>query len=751
MKISFDFENCFGIHNLKEEIEFKNGQPAVVVYAPNGMMKSSFANTCAEMAKAATAKPKRGRTAVATKDEICDRLNPDIPSKHEIKVEGTDIAPECIFVANPEHTEFEANRQVTDFLASQELKDEYDRIVGLLENARKEFASAVGANNVSQSSDCDKELAEAFLGDENAPIYGCIEPIAVMLRDNSPYYDVKFDDLFDDKGLVKTFLNENQGLLNDYAEQYNQLLRESDFFHVEGEKSFGTYQAAQLGKAFKDEEYFAVQHKLVLRNAEEITSTQAYNQKITDEKERILNDEDLKKTFEAISKKVETNAELRSFSKVITKHPEWIPKLADYEGFRKEVLIGYVNHPDVRAKFEVLKTVYTANKADLERVLAQARQEQDHWREIVNIFNLRFHTLPFVVKIENQENVLLQQEEAKLVFEYIDGLGHGHKQSRENLLKILSNGERRAFMILQFLFAIEARKTWDKMSLIVMDDISDSFDYQNKYAIIEYVNELAEGFEDKFKIIMLTHNFDFYRTIVSRLRGKVAQIMAFKDINGDVQLKQGVYIERTPFDIAMANSDKPIDFIAVIPFVRNLVEYYEGTSTQRYKDLTGCLHLMPNTDTLTDTEVCQIISGFSGRPFKYQPTGQLMMDIISREADTIEARGDQHEVFIENKIALSIAIRLRADRFLKGELLRAGLREEQFHTSKCQTTRWIEEYKKLNPPTDKWKIMEKVNMMTPEFIHLNSFMYEPLIDMSMAHLIQLYGEVKALTMGPATG
>lgn len=743
MKLKFDFDHCYGIHKLNEEIEFKNGQPAVVVYAPNGMMKSSFAQTCAEMAKAAAAKPKRGRSA-AVKDEICDRLDPDTPSKHEIKVDGTDLSGECIFVANPEHTDFEANKQVTDFLASQALKDEYDRIVGLLEQARKEFVSAVGSNNVSQSSDCAKELAEAFLGDENAPIFGCIEPIAAMLRDNTPYYDVRFDDVFDDKGQVKIFLNENQGLLNDYATQYNQLLRESEFFHVEGGKSFGTYQASQLGKAFKDEEYFAVQHKLVLRNSEEITSAQAYNQKITDEKERILNDDDLKKTFEAIAKKVESNGELRSFSKVIVNHPEWIPKLADYEGFRKEVLLGYVNHPDVRGKFDALKQVFDANKQDLERVIGQAQQEQDHWKDIVEMFNLRFHTLPFVVRIENQENVLLQQEEAKLVFEYIDGQGHHHPQSRDSLLKILSNGERRAFMVLQFLFAIEARKTWDKMSLIVMDDISDSFDYQNKYAIIEYVNELAEDFEDKFKIIMLTHNFDFYRTIVSRLRGKVAQIMAFKDNNGDVLLKKGVYIERTPFDIAMTNSEKAVDFIAVIPFVRNLIEYKEGTSTQQFKDLTACLHLMPNTDTITDTDVCGIISGFSGRPFRYQPTGELMKDIIFREADAIEEAGDQHEVYIEKKIALSVAIRLKADMFLETELLSAGLRREQFQTSKNQTIKWIEEYKKLNPPTDKRKIMEKVNMMTPEFIHLNSFMYEPLIDMSMWHLIKLYGEVKRL-------
>lgn len=31
-----------------------------------------------------------------------------------------------------------------------------------------------------------------------------------------------------------------------------------------------------------------------------------------------------------------------------------------------------------------------------------------------------------------------------------------------------------------------------------------------------------------------------------------------------------------------------------------------------------------------------------------------------------------------------------------------------------------------------------------EHLHLNSFMYEPLIDMSVWHLIELYGKVKEL-------
>lgn len=41
-------------------------------------------------------------------------------------------------------------------------------------------------------------------------------------------------------------------------------------------------------------------------------------------------------------------------------------------------------------------------------------------------------------------------------------------------------------------------------------------------------------------------------------------------------------------------------------------------------------------------------------------------------------------------------------------------------------------------------LLEQVNLMTPENIHLNSFMYEPILDMAPEHLKTLYTEVKQI-------
>lgn len=43
------------------------------------------------------------------------------------------------------------------------------------------------------------------------------------------------------------------------------------------------------------------------------------------------------------------------------------------------------------------------------------------------------------------------------------------------------------------------------------------------------------------------------------------------------------------------------------------------------------------------------------------------------------------------------------------------------------------------------KILDKIQLMTPESIHVNSFMYEPLLDMSNEYLDTLHKQILALS------
>jgi hypothetical protein len=97
---------------------------------------------------------------------------------------------------------------------------------------------------------------------------------------------------------------------------------------------------------------------------------------------------------------------------------------------------------------------------------------------------------------------------------------------------------------------------------------------------------------------------------------------------------------------------------------------------------------------------------------------------------------------LENKIVLSIAIRLFAEEFMVRKIndpaFWSGIRRSQ---TWALLTRF-----RLDFPTDiaSIKVLDRVNLMTPENIHLNSFMYEPIIDMADDHLRGLYRDVLAL-------
>ena len=64
---------------------------------------------------------------------------------------------------------------------------------------------------------------------------------------------------------------------------------------------------------------------------------------------------------------------------------------------------------------------------------------------------------------------------------------------------------------------------------------------------------------------------------------------------------------------------------------------------------------------------------------------------------------------------------------------------------KNQTIELIKMFKnKFTTENDVIELLEQVNLMTLENIHLNSFMYEPILDMSDDRLKDLYLKLKSL-------
>ena len=729
--IKINWKNCFGIKQLEHEFKYQENKNIQLLYAPNGTMKTSFAKTMKYLSG-------------QSKDKPCDQLHQDKESYFDVLVDGNVVDKDSLFVVNGDDA-IDSSTSFVNFLASSELKTKYDEIYGKLIQEKNSLMTKL--KSVSKSTNCEGEITEAFVKNSDETIFSILDKLSKEVQNGLPLYEFKYNDIFDTKGTVKSFLDANKDSLKEYIDNYGKLLSKSSLYRSMDGHSFGTYQASQLLQNVSDGNFFGVQHKMMLQNGVEITSHKQLEQIMTEEQEKILNDTKLKKTFEKITKAIDKNTELRAFKTVIESHPDWIIEMLDYEAFRKKVWLGYLAKEDIKPFFDSYIKVYNDNKDELLEILQQAGQQQESWKNIIDLYNARFH-VPFQVSISNQRDIILKQEAAKLQFSYIEDGMPPVSSTQKELEKVLSRGEKRAFVILQFLFEMESRKQLPNDTIVVMDDIADSFDYQNKYAIVEYIKDLAERCNNKFFLLILTHNYDFYRTISSRLSNSISHLwMVERNSNGHISIEYGQY-KGDVFANAFVGKDKDDKiFISMIPYVRNLIEYSQGEKDDKYLLLTSCLHQKNDTRTITETQVIETMENYTrGKVMKRSKSEKKMYDTIMNTAESIANEQNPNIVHIQNKIVLSIAIRLMAEKYLKDKILASGVAEENLVVTGTQTGKWTEMYKKNCANDGNSTIIERVNMMTPELIHLNSFMFEPLIDMSIFHLIKLYKDCKTLTI-----
>lgn len=729
--VEIRLKNCFGIKELNHDLDYRGGKNTQVIYAPNGVMKTSLANVLRYISGQSEEEPK-------------DRLHPTNIVMHIVLADGAAMDKSNLFVADAEDVQtYDPNEAMSTLLASKRLKDEYDAICKSLDKEKAALLKKLKSE--SESRDCESEIMEVF-GNPSMSIYDCLEYLSQEIGTQS-YHQFKFryNDVFDKKGVVRTFLEQHKTNLMAYVSSFNQLLSQSTVFRSEGQWQFGTYQADKLINTTSDGAFFGVHHKLYLQDNTYIESVDEFKGKIKSEKERIFSSPELLEQFDEIASRLDGNPDLRKFQAVITAQKELLAEMVDYDGFRKKVWYGHLASSNVKPFMDSFCTLYAEKKPKLQEIIREAQQEQEAWKKIVEIFGQRFH-MPFRINIENRADVILKQETAHLQFYYRDYNGADIRTKKEELWRILSKGEMRALYILQLLFELEARKRQGNECLLVFDDIADSFDYRNKYAIVEYLHDLNVKCDGLFKLLILTHNFDFYRTIFSRLNLRSDQIcMALRKDDGTILINKGNYVKDVYAKVIIPRSNEREMFLTWIPFARNIIAYHKGESDIDYRTLTSCLHQKSDTPSITDTIVCGILDKYSqGQHCKWQCIGKRIEDIIYEAADDIVAQANINPICIENKVVLSMAIRHKAEQYMKKQLVAAGLTDADLATDDTQTGAWTQIMKDRCPNDSKLNVIERVNMMTPELIHINSFMYEPLIDMSIEHLVGLYRECKAL-------
>lgn len=148
--VNVDLKNCYGIAALSHKFDFAKKRQNVV-YAANGVMKSSLALTFKDISE--------GKVS-------CDRIHKDRETQRSIVDEnGKEISADNIFVVEPYNETYKSNRMST-LLANSRLRGRYDNVRREIDE-KKDALIAVLGSSAGLKTGVEQALATDVSSDPN--------------------------------------------------------------------------------------------------------------------------------------------------------------------------------------------------------------------------------------------------------------------------------------------------------------------------------------------------------------------------------------------------------------------------------------------------------------------------------------------------------------------------------------------------------------------------------------------------------
>lgn len=712
-RLGLNLVNCYGINKLEQELIFGDFN-TIVIYASNGVMKTSLANTF---------------RAIQNGKQPEDRLF-NKPTTCVITCDDVDIEPDLISVIKS-FDDIDTIPSQTRLLVDEDSKKEYDSIFEEIDEKKHKLIISLNKYSGVKKDNIEKAIYKAFGKNNFYEILKDFEKIEV----GEDFSEIKHTDIFNDD--VVSFLKQPNVTrdIQNYFEKYQSILEKSSLYKA---GVFNPSKAENVAASLKKENFFVAEHSVKLKGVdEEFKDFDSLNQKLLDEKKEIIENADLLKIEQQIKKVAVKNLrELLEENRIVN-------ELANLAAFDKKLWLSYFD----KERFHIteLNETYKNGLDKLKEIEEKAEQQATSWDFVLKKFKDRF-SVPFDVRIKNKSSSILGKDVPNISFVFTDDLT-GNESSFEHKelgrKDILSQGEKRAMYLLNVMFNIEARLADGIKTLYIIDDIADSFDYKNKYAIVQYLKEIAE--EGNSNQVILTHNYDFFRTLQSRILGganrRTHSFVTIKEDDSIILIPSGHKYQDEPFNHWKKNLQDLRPLLSSIPFVRNLIEFKTGIRSEHFKTLTSLLHSKSNTNTITVGDLKNIYDEIiSSAGLDTLGQNEKVYDLLMAEAEEIYNNHTEVSINLEEKIILSIATRIKAEEYMWSKVTdKSDINSDQ--TGKLFNRFKVEHSETL---TAELNVLEEVNLVTPENIHLNSFMFEPIIDLSINHLKKIYRNVKNL-------
>lgn len=714
-----NFKNCYGIQSLEHEFDFGNGKPgnkAFAIYAPNGLMKTSFTKTFEKLAQ--------GKIAVE------ERYNR--PSTSDALIDGKPIPKEVIYVLKSEIDIQEDSSAITDILVNPENKSRYDAILVDLDKQKTKLINSLQKASGVAKKDIEKTLLEDVGTNDFSDCIAKFKERPV----NGEITHLNYSTLFDPKAIDVLKSAEFVSNAKEFNTRYQELFSQEGSIYQKG--VFNPARAETSFSTLDKQGFFNGGHRLQMRGDASSIGKTELDELLKKIHARIDDDENLKKIRSSLAKNTQTQALADLIENLPTSQiDELLDRLRpeNQANFRLDL---WAHHVQNSSDATIYIDLYNQTKDEIKTIEAEAAQAAPRWTEAVALFNDRFMDMPFTLSVANQSQAALGKEKARLKFTFKDGDDIVEWSRSE--IKTLSQGEKRALYLLNFIFEVEARSLSAQETLFIIDDVADSFDYKNKHAIVQYLEDLDN--KPNFYQLTLTHNFDFFRTLANNFVHRERCLMANRQAT-DVSLSKADGIKNYFIGILKEKvHTNPRVMCATIPFTRNLVEYTKGEGDADYLMLTCLLHWKEDTGNITVADYFDVYNRLFGT--NHIGDKKPIKDLLHEQAHAISNETNHAGLNLEDKVLLSIATRMRSEEFLIQKIRELKNDQNYWCNSKNQFGILTKIYTELEPGSPALRTLEKVSITVSSNIHLNSFMYEPILDLTIDHLIRLYKEVDGL-------
>ena len=181
-------------------------------------------------------------------------------------------------------------------------------------------------------------------------------------------------------------------------------------------------------------------------------------------------------------------------------------------------------------------------------------------------------------------------------------------------------------------------------------------------------------------------------------------------------------------------------WVTMIPFARNIVEFQHGKSHDDYKKLTRALHTLDNEVTIGHIQqYLQTIVKVADTPF--DKSLNIHEAIIMHAKEVAAATSDGFS--LKDNLVLAIGTRLCIERYIISKISEEDYRNAVSKERDLTRKLLILYSNNCSDPNKQiyLKMFNKAAAIVDGTIHINSFMYEPLVDVGTWEMKKMFNEI----------